>query len=55
MVLLADAIRQSMLLLTDDLHAAIGAATIDDDVLQIRILLKQYRADGLLDELGLAV
>ena len=37
------------------LHAAVGAAAVDDDVLQVGVSLQQYRPDGLLDELSLVV
>ena len=44
-----------MFIVADDVHAAVGGATVYDDVLNARLVLIEHRQNGLLDELGLVV
>jgi len=54
-IFLTDPISQTRLILADDVHTAISAAAVNDDVFQVRIPLEQHRADGILDELRLVI
>lgn len=48
-------VSELFLVFLDDLHAAVGAAAVDDDVLQVGVVLQQDRADGLFQVLHLVV
>ncbi len=52
---LTDPIRQPVFILTDDVHAAVIGAAVNDDILNVGVVLVQDRQDGLLQELGLIV
>ena len=54
-VRLAFPMGQVAFVFADDVHAAVGGAAVDDDVLQPRIPLIQHGQDGSLQEAGLVV
>ena len=48
---LALPIRQLLFVLSDDLDTVVGASTVDDDVLKVRVVLFQNGEDGLFQAL----
>ena len=54
-VFLADPIGQVLFVLSNDLDRLVGASTINDDVFEIRIALRQNRIDRACDVIALVV
>src|SRR5439155_25669140 len=48
-VVLAHPIREVTFVSLDDLHAPVGAAAVDDDVLEVGVVLVEHGADGSLE------
>ncbi len=45
--------RQAVLVFFDDFHGTIGGASVDDEILHVRIVLLQHRQDGGFQKTGL--
>ena len=54
-VLFADPEGEVLFVALDDVDGAVGAATVDDDVLEFWVVLGEDGVDGLLQEGGLVV
>ena len=54
-VLFADPIGEMLLVFFDDVDAAVGAATVDEDVFEVGVALAEDGVDGLLEVLRLLI